>query len=341
MHQRKSYTVPKTGSLHNLRMQDSMLGEPGTGEVTVAVKAIGLNYADIFAVLGLYSATPEGPFIPGLEYAGDVVAVGSGVSRWNVGDKVMGVTRFGAYTTHLTIDARYIFALPQNWRYEEGAAFLVQVLTAFYALVPLGNLQKGQAVLIHSAAGGVGIQANRIAQRLGAYTVGVVGHQAKYDLLKKEGYHGAVVRTDNFRNDVRQALQGRELNLVLEAAGGRYFTWSYQLLAPQGRLVTYGSAGFTPTADKPFYPRLIWQYLTRPKVDPLKMTRENKSVMGFNLIWIYDKVQLMHQLMDEITALQLPAPHIGHEFTFRELPQALKLFMGGQTTGKLVVHTNQ
>jgi NADPH:quinone reductase-like Zn-dependent oxidoreductase len=290
--------------------------------------------------MGLYSATPEGPFIPGLEYAGDIIAIGGGVTEWKVGDKVMGVTRFGAYTTHLNIDARYVFPLPQQWNYEEGAAFLVQVLTAYYALVPLGNLQKGQAVLIHSAAGGVGIQANRIAQRLGAYTVGVVGHELKYDLLKKEGYNGAVVRTDNFKNDVRQALQGRELNLVLEAAGGKYFTWSYQLLAPQGRLVTYGSAGFSPKSDKPFYPKLILQYLMRPKVDPLKLTRENKSVMGFNLIWIYDKIELMHQLIGQITALQLPAPHIGHTFSFPELPQALKLFITGKTTGKLIVHTS-
>lgn len=340
MVERKAYVVQKTGSLNNLHLTDGTLAEPKIGEVTVAVKTIGLNYADIFAVMGLYSATPEGPFIPGLEYAGDILAVGEGVTQWKVGDKVMGVTRFGAYTSHLHIDARYVFALPHQWSYAEGAAFLVQVLTAYYALVPLGNLQKGQTVLIQSAAGGVGIQANRIAQRLGAYTVGVVGNEAKYKLLKKEGYQGAVVRTENFRNDVRQALQGRELNLVLEAAGGKYFTWSYQLLAPQGRLVTYGSAGFSPKSDKPFYPKLIWQYLMRPKVDPLTMTRENKSVMGFNLIWIYDKTALMHQLMREIAALQLPAPYIGHEFTFRELPQALTLFLTGNTTGKLIVHTD-
>jgi alcohol dehydrogenase len=289
--------------------------------------------------MGLYSATPKGPFIPGLEYAGEVVAIGAGVNKWQVGNKVMGVTRFGAYTSYLNIDARYIFPLPQSWSFEEGAGFMVQVLTAYYALVPLGALQSGQTVLIHSAAGGVGLQANRIAQKLGAYTVGVVGNVSKFDLLKKEGYNGAVVRTDNFQQDVRQALQGRELNLVLEAAGGKYFTWSYQLLAAQGRLITYGSAGFTPQRVKPDYPRLIWQYLRRPKIDPLKMTRENKSVMGFNLIWIYDKAELMHQLMQEINALSLPAPHIGHTFAFKELPQALRLFQIGGTTGKLVVLT--
>jgi alcohol dehydrogenase len=306
----------------------------------VAVKTIGLNYADIFAVMGLYSATPEGPFIPGLEYAGEILTVGEGVTNWQIGDKVMGVTRFGAYTTYLNIDARYVFPLPQTWSFEEGAAFLVQVLTAYYALGPLGNLQKGQTVLIHSAAGGVGIQANRIAKRLGAYTVGVVGNVGKYGLLRKEGYDGAVVRTADFKQDVRQALQGRELNLVLEAAGGKYFSWSYGLLAAQGRLVTYGSAGFSPKQIKPNYLRLILQYLMRPKVDPLKMTRENKSVMGFNLIWIYEKADLMHQLMREIGELDLPAPYVGHTFSFEQLPEALTLFLSGTTTGKLVIHTS-
>jgi alcohol dehydrogenase len=339
MFYRKSFVVANSGSLNNLKMQAGNLAKPGEGEVTVTVKAIGLNYADIFAVMGLYSATPKGPFIPGLEYAGEIAAVGEGVSHWQTGDKIMGVTRFGAYTTHLNIDARYVFPLPERWTYQEGAAFLVQVLTAYYALVPLGALQKGQTVLIHSAAGGVGLQANRIAKSLGAYTVGVVGNVSKFDLLRKEDYDGAVVRTDNFREDVRQALQGRELNLVLEAAGGKYFTWSYQLLASQGRLITYGSAGFSPKQAKPNYPRLIWHYLMRPKIDPLKMTRENKSVMGFNLIWIYDKADLMHQLVEEINALHLPAPFVGHTFTFPELPEALKLFLSGKTTGKLVILT--
>jgi alcohol dehydrogenase len=338
MLERKSFVVPKPGSLNNLQLEHGTLATPGPGEVTIAIKTIGLNYADIFAVMGLYSATPEGPFIPGLEYAGEIVALGHRVTNCQVGDRIMGVTRFGAYTTHLNIDARYVFPLPESWTYQEGAAFLVQVLTAYYALVPLGNLQKGQSVLIHSAAGGVGIQANRIAKKLGAYTVGVVGNVAKYDLLRKESYDGAVVRTDHFQEDVRQSLQGRELNLVLEAAGGKYFSWSYDLLAPQGRLVTYGSAGFSPRHAKPNYPRLIWHYLMRPKVDPLKMTRDNKSVMGFNLIWIYDKADLMHQLMREIQALHLPAPYVGHSFTFDEIPQALKLFLSGNTMGKLVIY---
>ena len=153
----------KAGNLKNLRQVKEDLEDPAELELQVEVKAIGLNFADIFAIMGLYSATPKGPFIPGLEYSGIVIKVGSKVDTFKPGDRVMGVSRFGAYTTHINSDYRYLSVIPGAWSYEEGAAYLVQVLTAYYALVVLGSLQKGQTVLIHSAAGGVGLWAQQIA----------------------------------------------------------------------------------------------------------------------------------------------------------------------------------
>ncbi len=335
--QRQSYYVTKTGTVDNLKLIDEELQPIQAFEVRVEVCAIGLNFADNFAVLGLYSATPQVPFIPGLEYAGVISEVGKEVRQFKVGDKVMGVTRFGGYTTHVAIDARYVAPLPINWSFEQGAAFLVQVLTAYYALRPLGDLQKGQTVLIHSAAGGVGLLANRIAKKWDAYTIGVVGSKAKLPLLKKEGYDQGIVRSDSFKQDVLAALKGRDLNLVLEATGGKFLDWSYELMAPMGRLVAYGSAQFTPTGKKPNWLTLAWKYLNRPKVDPLKMITANKSVMGFNLIWIYDRAELMQKLLEEINALHLPAPLVGEVYSFDKLPEAMDHFRQGQTVGKVVV----
>ncbi len=333
----QSYRVFRPGSLKKLKFVTEELSPPGKDQVTVEVKAIGLNYADIFAILGLYSATPKEPFIPGLEYSGIVVDAGENVSGFKAGDKVIGVTRFGAYTSRLTIDQRYIMPLPSNWSFEEGAAFPVQVLTAYYALLTLGNLQKGQTVLIHSAAGGVGLLANRIAKKMGAYTIGVVGRESKFDILRKEGYDRYLVRSNNFKKDVADALDGRELNLVMETTGNKYFHWSYDLLAPMGRIVSYGSAQFTPSGQAPFYPLLIFKYLFRPRVDPLSMIKANKSLMAFNLIWLYEKADLMKELLDEIFRLNMPAPLVGRTYAFKELPQALKDFKAGDTIGKLVV----
>src|SRR5690554_6393338 len=120
-----SYVVNRIGSLKNLTFTKDTIRPPEAHEVMVSVKAIGLNYADIFAIIGLYSATPKTPFVPGLEYAGEVVAVGENVANVRSGDKVMGVTRFGGYTSVLNIDARYVIPLPEDWTFEEGAAFPV------------------------------------------------------------------------------------------------------------------------------------------------------------------------------------------------------------------------
>ena len=120
--QRKVYQL-KAGSLNNLRLETEQLPPPQAGEVTIAVKAIGLNFADIFAIWGLYAATPEGLFTPGLEYAGVVAQVGEGVQGLKVGDRIMGVTRFGAYTSHLNIDHRYVVPLPEDWDFAEGRCF--------------------------------------------------------------------------------------------------------------------------------------------------------------------------------------------------------------------------
>lgn len=305
------------------------------GKVLVGVRSVGLNYADIFAIMGLYSATPKGEFIPGLEFSGDVIASDS--NAFVPGDKVMGVTRFGGYDSHIVADPEYLFPLPSGWSYAQGAAFPVQTFTAYYALRTLGDLKSGQTVLIHSAAGGVGLQANRIAKRYNAFTIGVVGNESKVDLLKSEGFDKTIVRGSDFKNDLRHALESRPLNLVLETTGGKYFNNSYEVLAPMGRIVAYGSAQFTPSSHRPNYINLLIRYLFRPRVDPLSMIKANKSVMGFNLIWIYEQKQLMKEMLKAIEKLNLPAPTVGHTFDFSKMHEALTLFQSGKTTGKVVL----
>ena len=333
---RQFYLVKKAGSLRNLALHESDIPSLQPGKVLVKVKSVGLNYADIFAIMGLYSATPQGAFIPGLEFSGEVLA--SDAKDFAVGQKVIGVTRFGGYDSHIVADPEYLFPLPGGWSFEEGAAFPVQTFTAFYALRTLGDLKNGQTVLIHSAAGGVGLQANRIARKYNAYTIGVVGNEAKTGLLRREGFDKAIVRGGNFKEDLRIALDGRPLNLVLEATGGKYFYHSYEMLAPMGRLVAYGSAQFTPSSHRPNYIDLVFRYLFRPRVDPLSMIKANKSVMAFNLIWIYDQKELMQEMLMEIEKLELPAPMVGHRFEFSQMGEALALFQGGKTTGKVVLN---
>ncbi|MEO0468727.1 MAG: zinc-binding dehydrogenase [Bacteroidota bacterium] len=334
---RRVWRMPKAGSIGQLRLKDESIPAPGADEVRISVKAIGLNFADIFAMYGLYSATPPGSFVPGLEYAGEVEAVGENVSSVQVGEKIMGVTRFGGYADCLNIDHRYVVPLPATWNFEQGAAFLVQVLTAYYSLFPLGHLQPGQTLLIHSAAGGVGLLANRIAKQKQAFTIGTVGRVEKLDLLKAEGYDQGIVRSRDFARDLKHALAGRELNLVLECIGGRILKESFAALAPMGRLVSYGSAQYAAPGNRPNYLKALWYYLNRPRLDTLSLIEQNKSFMAFNLIHLYEKAHIMHEMLKEIQMLQLAPPHIGHTFTFNNLKAAIRLFQSGKTVGKVVV----
>ncbi|HFA49556.1 MAG TPA: zinc-binding dehydrogenase [Bacteroidetes bacterium] len=334
--QRQAYRL-KAGNVSNLKIITEDLPGPAAGEVTVEVKAIGLNFADVFAIWGLYSATPKGEFTPGLEYSGTVAKVGANVTNVKPGDRIMGVTRFGGYCSHLNINSRYVIPLPGDWSFEEGAAYLVQVLTAYYGLVNLGGLQKGYSVLIHSAAGGVGIFANRIAKKMGAFTIGTVGNNSKLGLLKKEGVDRGIVRGNDFAKKLDEALSGRELNIVMECIGGKILKQGFAKLAPQGRSIVYGAAQYASNGDRPNYLRLLWMFLRRPMIDAQQLAEDNKGVLGFNLIYLYEKAELLHQLLEEIKALDIGKPRVGHIFGFEKLVDAVRLFKTGKTTGKVVV----
>jgi NADPH:quinone reductase-like Zn-dependent oxidoreductase len=341
MVERQAYRMPQAGSISNLKRIKEDLPPPQAHEVCVQVQAIGLNFADIFAMQGLYSATPKGSFIPGLEFSGEIITVGEAVTEWQVGDKIMGVTRFGGYVSHINIHHRYVIPLPAAWSFAEGAGFLVQGLTAYYALMQLGNLQPGQQVLIHSAAGGVGILANRICKKVGAYTIGTVGNANKVEFLKKsETYDAVIIRDKDFPVNLKAALAGRPLNLIMECIGGKILKQGWDALAPMGRMVVYGNASFSSHGNRPNYPRLFWRFLQRPKIDPLRLPTQNKSLMGFNLIYLYEQTDLLHQMLQGLQDLELAPQHIGHTFDFKDMHAAIQLFQRGKTMGKVVIKVN-
>lgn len=335
INQRHVWRTPKAGSLSSLTLQQESLPELGAQNVRVQVTAVGLNFADIFALTGLYSATPEGSFIPGLEYAGVVVGVGAAVEAFCVGDRVMGVTRFGGYVTLIDSPQEYVHLTPSDWSDAQGAAFLAQTMTAWYALKTLGDIQPGQQVLIHSAAGGVGLQAMRLARAVGAEPVGSVGSEEKLALLAAEGFTDVLVRERSFSAQLQKT--SRRFDLVLDAIGGEVQKASFAALKPMGRLVVFGAAEFTPTGSRPNYLSAAWKFLRRPRYDVMSMISDNKSVLAFNLIWLWEQQQRMHMLLDELQKLELPPPHVGHQFPFSDAHQALHCLRSGKSTGKVVL----
>ncbi|NQD38517.1 zinc-binding dehydrogenase [Permianibacter sp. IMCC34836] len=337
---RRVWRTPRAGNLADLHLQDEPLPELPLGQVRVAVRAVGLNFADIFALTGLYSATPSGAFIPGLEFAGVVIASHlepSAEAAFKPGDRVMGCIRFGAYASVVDVAPAQLAPLPDNWDFGQGAAFLVQTFTAWYALNDLGALAPGRLTLIHSAAGGVGLQAMRICAARGVPVIGTVSDANKKKFLQQQGFAEVLIRAPDFASQLCAALADRPLYLVLDAIGGPVQQASFAALAPTGRLVVFGAADYAPGKRRPNWLKIAWKYLTRPRYDALAMISDNKSVLAFNLIWLWQHQSLFRQLLADVQALALPPPHVGHRFTFVDAASALECLRSGRSVGKVVL----
>jgi len=340
---RQVWRIPKAGSLSALSRVEEPLAAPATGEVQVEVQAVGVNFADVFACLGLYSATPKGSFIPGLECAGRIRRIGAGVSGWREGDAVIVLTRFGGYASYVNVDARTLWPVPDGWTLEEAAAYPVQALTAWYGLVPLGAARAGSVVLVQSAAGGVGLNALHALRHLQARPIAVVGRADKRDwLIKRFALDPAtvVIRSPALGRDLDTALAHYGhggFDLVLDAVYGEGFRVAFDRLAPEGRYVLYGAADFMGTGKRPNVLRLAWHYLRRPRLDPLAMIPLNRGMLAFNLIWLWEQASRLPESMRATLELIPERPHIGESFPFDRALDALEAIQSGRTTGKLIL----
>lgn len=348
---RRAWEISRKGSIKNLRLETVPTVTLGANDARVRVRAIGLNFADVFTALGLYSAAPDGSFVPGLECCGEIVELAANASsEFAVGDRVMCVVRFGAFADEIACPVTQMRKLPVGWSFEEGAAFLVQGLTSYYGLKALGDIKGGKTVLVHSAAGGCGLMSLGICEKVGAKAIAVIGNAGKEATLKERFPElGAVIVRDRrrFKQQVRDACDAigadEGVDIVFDATLGDFFQGGWDNMARGGRYVVYGAADLTPQGDSIGvigWIKLAWKFLRRKKVDPLMLPGENKGILGFNLIWQFDKQEELARLLAELNALSLPAPKVGATFEFAQLPEAMRLFQTGQTTGKVVVRVD-
>ena len=297
-----SWEASSLTGIRSLECRTTAVQEPSETGVVVKVRAIGLNFADIFCVLGVYEAAnkmlrdgsppnsggttqPAGSFCPGLEFSGEAVAVGSAVTNIGVGDRVYGFTRFGAYRTVVVQDAAYLRRVPDSWSYAEAAALVVTGLTAWHGLVELGNVKRGRRVLVHSAAGGVGTAAMQICTSLGAPPTGVVGGESKATWLRERFPEAQVLVRGRERGYAAQLAAlpgGGRFDCVLDSLGGKYFTAALESLEPMGRMVHFGATSSYGGAKDGLFGLRKWLtlvpgYLNRPLVDPGQLTPTNRT----------------------------------------------------------------
>jgi NADPH2:quinone reductase len=224
---------------------------PGPGEVLIKVRAAAVNFPDLLQTRGEYQHKPPLPFIPGLELSGEIEALGEGVDRWKVGDAVVGGARIGGFSDYALTHALALRPKPERLSFSEAAAYGAAYLTAYVALVRRAEIEPGEWLLVHGAAGGVGLAAVDLGKLLGAKVIAASASGEKLAVVQREYAPDAVVNvTDGFRERVKEFTGGRGADVIYDPVGGDVFDESVRCIAFNGRLLVVGfTSGRIPTVS--------------------------------------------------------------------------------------------
>lgn len=314
------------------------------GHVRVAVEACGVNYADCIVRMGLYSSAKEyvgWPITPGFEVAGTVAERGEGADDLAEGEAVLAVTRFGGYASELVVPRHQVFRRPRGWSAEQAAALPAVGLTAWYALLELAVPARGAKLLVHSAAGGVGGVLVQLGRHLGCEVVAVVGSPHKVEQARALGAHLVIDRSSEDLWARAEAFAPAGYQAIFDANGVATLGQGFDHLAPTGRLVVYGFASMLPRAgQRRSFVRLAWHWLRTPRFDPFTLTQKNRSVMGFNLSYLFDHTERLERGMELLLGwadegVLRPPPIEG--FALGDAAAAQRRLESGTTVGKLVL----
>lgn len=313
------------GGPEALEREELTEAEPRPGEIAIDVKAIGCNFFDILITQGKYQVKPELPFAPGAEVAGLVRAAGDGVEGFSVGDRVCALLTYGGFASTVVAPLERVFPMPEEMGFEDAAALGVVYQTSYVALVPRASLKPGETLLVHAAAGGVGLAAVQIGVALGARVIGTAGTAAKLELVKANGADAVInYREEDFVDRVKELTGGRGADVIYDPVGGDTFDRSLKCIAFDGRLLVIGFAGGTiPTA---------------------KMNRvllKNISLVGLHWGLYFEKdPQVVADAQRAIFELHREGkitPVISATYPLLEASAALEALGSRKTTGKVVL----
>ncbi len=315
--------VHKSGGPEVMKYEDVEVGAPGQGQIKVQVHACGLNYIDTYFRSGLYPP-PSSPFVLGNEGAGEVTAVGAGVKDFKVGDRVAWVM-LGSYAAERLLPADRAVKLPDKITYEQAAGMMLKGMTVQYLLRRTHKVQKGENVLIHAAAGGIGLIACQWANHLGANVIGTVGSKQKAELAKTHGCHHAIIYTEeDFVARVKDITKGALCPVVYDGVGKATFPGSLDCLRPLGLFVSFGNASGPIEA---FNLGILSQkgslYVTRPTLATYTATRE-------------DLLATANDLFSVVASGAVKIP-INQKYALKDAVKAHQDLEGRRTTGTTIL----
>ena len=309
------------------------LPAPEPGEVQVKIMACAVNFPDILMIQGKYQFAPPLPFAPGGEFAGEVVAVGNGVTDFKVGDRVSGGNRYGGFAEAINIDAGALRPVPEGVPFEKAASYSTAYLTAYVALKIRGSLQPGETLLVHGATGGVGLAAVDLGKFMGANVIATGGTDEKLAVVKKRGADHIINYTQpdgslgGFREKVKQLTDGNGADVIYDPVGGSVFDESMRCINWNGRILTIG---FTSG---------VW-----PKAAVNHILIKQISVIGVRAGEIGRRdPELGRRTRDAVYQLLAEGsidPYICASFPLEQSVNAMKMLVDRKVVGKVVVTAN-
>jgi len=339
----RAVVITRNGGPEVLRVEERPDPHPGPGEVRIEVRAAGVNFADLMARAGTYPDAPPLPAVVGYEVAGVVDAVGDGVEEISPGDRVLAATRFGGYASLAVAPADAVVPIPESMGFEQAAAIPVNYATAYAAAILMGGLREGDRILIHAAAGGVGIAAIQLARHVGAEIFGTAS-AGKHDAIRAQGCHHPIdYHRVDFAEEVMRLTGGEGVDVVLDAVGPTSFRRSYRVLRPGGRLVMFGLAETQtgPGRDLGALAKGLARMplATMPWWKSLAMMNENKGVFGLNMLKWWDREGLGRLLppLRELLAEGKLEPVVAAAFPLERAGDAHRYLAERRNIGKVVL----
>jgi len=319
----KAVRVHAPGGPEAMKFEDVPEPTPKTGEAVVKVDAAGLNYIDVYQRSGLYKL--EMPLTLGLEAGGTVTAVAPGVTDVKVGDKVGYTGVLGAYAQYAAVPAARLVVLPQGVSTKQGAAAMLQGMTAHYLACTTYPLKKGDACLVHAAAGGVGLLLCQMAKMRGAHVIGTVSTEEKAKLAREAGADEVILYTkQDFEAETKRITGGKGVQVVYDSVGKTTFEKGFNVMAPRGMMILYGqSSGPVPPFDAGILGAKGSLFLTRPSLFAYTATRDELVQRAGDVLgWIRDgKLKLRTEF----------------EFPLKDVAEAHRALEGRKTTGKVLL----
>lgn len=297
----------------------------GPGQVLVAVRAAALNFPDVLLTQGKYQFRPEPPFVPGLEAAGEVVAVGAGVDHVQPGDAVVaGARQGGALARMMLAQAREVRRMPANLDWAEAAAYSTVGITAWVALVQRAQLGAGEILLVHGAGGGTGLAAVQLGRHLGARVIATGRSPQKLDIARAMGAHEVIHLGGDLREEILRLTDGAGVDVVFDPVGGELFDASLRAMAWGGRMLVVGFVAGQPAAVKPNY--ILIKNISIIGVRAGEAMRRDLA-LGSRIM----------QQVDSLAAEHVLKPHIGARFRLEDGVEAMRALVQASAPGKVVV----